>query len=70
MNNTLTIPTTSKSSPPRLIIAITPEGVESPVIHADTERDQIQMEGLLMKIAPCLNIADAILQKGDQVATV
>ncbi len=64
-----TIPAIKKSSPPRLIIAITPEGVESPVIHAGTEEEQIQMQRLLGHIVPCLNIADAILQKGDLVAT-
>ena len=49
----------------KLIIVFTPGGMESHTIIADTEQEQEQIEGLLGQIKPCLDIADAILKRGD-----
>ncbi len=48
-----------------IVVTITPQGINSPVIHTDTEEEQIRMQGLLAQIAPCLDVADAIVKKAD-----
>ncbi len=50
---------------PRIVVIITPQGVESIDIHADTEQDQVVLELLLDRIRPCLDITDAIIRKTD-----
>ena len=49
----------------RIVVIITPQGVESIDIHADTEQDQVVLEQLLDRIRPCLDVADAIIRKTD-----
>jgi len=50
---------------PKLIVVFTLEGMESHTINADTEQEQARMERLLSRIKPCLDVADAILKRGD-----
>ena len=50
---------------PKIIIAVTTKGIEIPVINADTEQEQTEMEEVLKRIQPCLDVADAILKKSD-----
>ncbi len=50
---------------PKIVITFTLNGLESAVIQADNEGDQIKAEEARDSIAPCLEIADAILKKGD-----
>jgi len=50
---------------PRIVVTFTSEGMKPLVISADTEGEQIQMEEWLEKIQPCLDVADAIIKKGD-----
>jgi len=48
---------------PRIVVTFTLEGMNPPVISGDSEQEQIQMEELLEKIQPCLDVADAIIKK-------
>ena len=52
-----------KTAASTIVITLTPEGVELPVIHADTEEAQAQMKGLLGQIKPYLDVVDAIIKK-------
>jgi len=48
---------------PSILVVFTSEGMESSVINADSEQEQLQMDELLDRIRPCLDVADAILKK-------
>jgi len=50
---------------PKIIVTFTVEGLESVVVQADNEENQIKAEQARDSIVPCLEIADAILKKGD-----
>ena len=50
---------------PQIIITVTTQGIEIPVINADTEEEQTEMEKVLKRIQPCLDVGDAILKKSD-----
>ena len=50
---------------PRILVIFTGEGIEPPVIDADTEEEQAQMEEILARIQPCLDVANTIIRKGD-----
>ena len=47
----------------KIVVTFTPEGMNPPVISADSEQDQAAAEELLERIRPCLDVADAILKK-------
>ena len=49
---------------PKIVVKFTLEGMEVPVISADTEQEQIQMQELLKRIQVCLDVADAIIKRG------
>ena len=48
---------------PKIVITFTPEGMDSPQIIAGIEQEQAQMEKLLDRIQPALDVADAILKR-------
>ncbi len=48
---------------PKVIVTFTPEGMNPPVISADSEQAQAKMDELLKRIQPCLDVADAILKR-------
>jgi len=48
---------------PSILVVFTSEGMEPPVINADTEQEQVQMEEILRRIQPCLDVADAIIKR-------
>jgi len=62
METQYNIPTKTEAS--TIVVTFTPKGIESPVIHSDSEEMQLQLEGLLSRIAPCLDIASAIIKRG------
>ena len=47
-----------------IVIRITPEGIQPPEIHADSESEQKAADEILERIRPCLDVADAIIKKG------
>ena len=59
----------TRSMNPKLIVVFTPRGMECHSINADTEEEETLMQRLLGQISPCLDIADAILKRGDLGAT-
>ncbi len=50
---------------PKIVITFTPERMDSPQIIADTEQEQAVAEELLDRIQPALDVANAIIRKGD-----
>jgi len=50
---------------PQVVIRFTREGVQPSEILATSEAEEKTMRELLEKIQPCLDVADAILKKGD-----
>ena len=53
-----------------IVVTFTRRGVQLPVIHADSEEAQIRMQGLLNNIAPCLDVASAIIKRDSTEPTV
>ena len=48
-----------------IVIRITPEGLQPPETHASSESEEKAAIEILGRIQPCLDVADAILKKGD-----
>ena len=67
MEDQFNTPTEAAAS--TIVVTITPQGVQPPVIHTDTAKAQAQMEKVRDLIQPCLEIADAIVKRADLGAT-
>ena len=48
-----------------IILKITPEGLQPPEIHTSSEAEEKAAVEILERIQPCLDVADAIIKKGD-----
>ena len=48
---------------PRIIVAITPQGIEPIEVQANTEGDQAIAEEILNRIRPTLDAIDAVLKR-------
>ena len=62
--------TLTKTEASAIVITFTPRGIDLPVILADSEEAQIRMQGLLNNIAPCLDVASAIIKRDSTEPTV
>jgi len=48
-----------------IIIRVTRDGLHPPEIQASNEADEKAAEEILSRIRPCLDVADAIIKKGN-----
>lgn len=55
----------TKTTAGTIVVTITSQGVEPPVIHTETAEAQTRMENICNLIQPCLDVADAIAKRAD-----